>query len=422
MEVMTKAALKGSMHIPSSKSHTLRAILLASLAQGRSSIRLPLHSPDTDQMITACQAFGATIHSNHEEIIVEGVGRPKHINKYLIDAKNSGIVLRFIGAVVAHLDVPVVITGDTATCTLRPCQELLRGLQQLGAFAQSVHQNGYAPFLIRGPIAPGKIGIDGADSQPVSALLIAASLLPGTTEIQIAHGGEKPWLAMTIDWLRRCGVIVESEQSKCIVHGRSFLAPFTYAVPGDASSLAFPLVAALVSESDLVLHNVDLDDVQGDKVLIDILQSMGASFEINSTQKTIRVRGPQQLTGRAIDVNDCIDALPILAVVGCYATGSTHLFNGAVARKKESNRIKAMVQELQKMGARIEERVDGMVIGHSLLKGTSVSSHNDHRVALALAVAGLMATGETTIQQTECIIKTYPNFFSDIRKRARITY
>jgi len=400
--------LAGKITLPPSKSHTLRAILFGMLANGQSTIYNYLESPDTDAMIEACRLFGARFERTPTALTVYG-GLDRAVKEVKIDAGNSGIVLRFMTAVGAITSAKVVVTGDESCRVRRPSMPLLQGLQQMGA------EVSFSPIAVQGPIHASKVVMDGADSQPVSAIMIAASLLEGTTEIIVENLGERPWLNLTLDWLKRLGVEYEEKGQNCYsITGRGGFAPFTYCVPSDLSSLAFPLTAAILTESDLIIEDVDLDDIQGDKIILKILADMGAQFVVNN--KNIYVSGPQKLSGCAIDVNDCIDALPILAVGACAASGTTHLYNGLIARKKESDRIASMCQELKKMGADIVEVSDGLIIKESTLYGATLASHNDHRVAMALAVAALTAQGTSWIEGAECVQKTYKNFFLEIER------
>lgn len=408
---LAKSKLKGTLTLPPSKSHTLRACLFASMAEGVSTIENYLHSPDTTAMISALRQMGAKIEQHDEKLVIEG--GLKASGPIFIDAQNSGQVLRFVGAVATHLGVPVHITGDHSLQTRRPCVPLIDGLCQLGAKAS--HTNGHAPITVQGPIYPGKVRLHGQDSQPVSALMIAASLLPGATEIEVLEAGEKPWLQLTLSWLKRMQVDFEEKPGdRFVVYGRRQLKNFSYRVPGDLSTLAFPLTIALLTESDLVIQGVELQDEQGDKVLVTILQKMGATFEL--LPHAIRVQGPQTLEGIEIDVNDCIDALPILAVVGAFAKGKTRLFNGAIARKKESDRISAIAQELEKLGANIVQAPCGLTISQSELSGAHLFAHEDHRIAMALSVAALSCKGNSTLAGATAVKKSYPEFFSELRR------
>ncbi len=397
--------LKGSLKLPPSKSHTLRAILFGSLASGTSTIENILDSPDTDAMIQACRTLGAKIERTGCRLLVTG-GIDNSLKSASIDAGNSGIVLRFMGAIFALTQAKVQIVNDGSR---RPCGPLIDALQQMGAICT------LDPLTIQGPIAPARVVMCGADSQPVSAIMIAAAVLAGTTEIEVKNSGERPWLELTLDWLRRMGVSYEIKGENCYtIEGKGALSAFSYRVPSDLSSLAFMVAAALLTSSELLIEDVDLDDVQGDKIILTILEKMGAKFTFEN--KNIHIKGPQKLSGCDIDVNNCIDALPILATIGCLAFGKTHLYNGAIARKKESDRIMAMAVELKKMGAEVIELPDGLICTGSSLSGAELDAHKDHRVAMSLAVAALAAKGKSTISGSECVQKTYKNFFLEIER------
>ena len=405
MKEIVPTGLQGRLTLPPSKSHTLRACLFASLADGTSYIENILDSPDTEAMIEACQALGATIIRNGSSLTIHAGVSQKDVH---IHARQSGLVLRLMAAVFATTSRKSVLEGDPR----RPCQALISALCQMGAKIESV--DGHAPLTIQGPIKPTKISMDGKDSQPVSAILIAASLLDGTTEIEVQNSGEKPWLQVTLDWLKRLGISYTQVNDCYKIEGRAKILPFTYKVPADLSALAFMLAIGLLTESELVIEDVDLCDVQGDKEIIPILERMGARFTIQD--HSIKVCGPQKLQGASIDVNGCIDALPILSVIGCFASGTTHLYNGRVAREKESDRIHCMKCELEKMGADITETSDALIIRQSRLQGAIVDSHNDHRVAMSLAVAALAAETKTHLTGEGAVEKTYKNFFKELER------
>lgn len=403
--------LTGSITIPPSKSHTLRAILFASLANGKSIIRHYLPSPDTQAMIHACRLLGAEIIVSEQQLSIIGVnGKPKTPGN-IIDAGNSGQVLRFIAAVAALTSGYTVITGDQSVRMNRPIQPLLDGLTCLNVFAKSTKEDGHPPIIIKGPLRGGVATLSGEDSQPVSGLLIASAFAEHSTDIHVNHAGEKPWVDLTLDWFKRLGIEYQNkDHSHYKISGKTSYRGFDYTVPGDFSSCAFPLVAGLITQSEIVLNNIDTRDVQGDKKLIFVLQAIGASIDINHENKQLIIKKTNQLLGDTIDVNDFIDAVPILAVMGCCAKGETTITGAAIARQKESDRLTAITQALQKMGADITEYDDGLIIKPAKLTGARVSSYNDHRIAMALAVAGLAADGETIIEQTDCVNKSYPNF------------
>jgi 3-phosphoshikimate 1-carboxyvinyltransferase len=404
--------LKGTLIIPSSKSQSMRALLFGMLAKGKSLLTNLLPSPD---MIHACRLLGAKIEEYTDRVEVVGVDGKLNGADAVIDAGNSGLILRLIGAVGGLSSKSIVLTGDNSIRHFRPIQPLLEGLNQLGATAISLRGNEKAPILIKGPLQPGKAWIDGEDSQPVSGLLIASAFASGPVDLYVSNPGELPWIDLTLNWLDRFGISYSTRNGEYYsVAGNSSIEGFSYHVPGDFSSLAFPLAAALLTNSEVQFDNLDFQDPQGDKKLINILCTMGASIEIE--EHSLHVKKGGLLHGTKIDVNACIDALPILAVIGCFAEGETVLVGGAIARKKECDRIAAMATELKKMGASIEEREDGLIIRRSLLKGSAVQSYNDHRIALSLAVAGLAAKGESMIQNVGCAAKTFPEFKFQMQK------
>lgn len=406
-----RSSLSGSIIAPASKSHSLRAILFASLAKGKSYISNVLPSPDSEAMINACLQLGAGIEREQDHLLISGVAAKPQVPKSIIDAGNSGQVLRFIAAVASCLKAEVVIGGDASICSNRPVKPYIESLPQLGVECISVNNNDHAPIKVKGPMRAGRIKIDGRDSQPVSGLLIAATLVPGTVIIEVDNPGELPWLALTLAWFDRLGIVYDNEHyARFVVPHNPVIDAFDYEVAGDFSSIAFPLVAAIITNSRITIHAIDMDDPQGDKALIECLIAMGAKIEINHTKKSITVMPGSSLQGRKINVNNFIDAITILAVVGCYAKGTTHIYGAAIARAKESDRIAAIVCELRKMGADIIEQDDGLIVKRSILHAAVVESYYDHRVAMSLAVAAMGVEDVTTIANTECVAKSYPNF------------
>lgn len=407
---VNQSEISGSISVPASKSHTLRALLFGSLAKGKSFIREYLLSTDAEAMIGACRLLGANIIIHPGYIEIDGIGGEVKAVEDVIQSGNSGIVLRFISAIAALSCHYTVITGDHSIRHQRPILPLLDALSQLGAFTASARGDGFAPVIIRGPMRSGHATIDGLDSQPVSALMNAAAFLDGETHIHVTNPGEKPWILLTLHWFDYLGIPYENNDfTHYIIRGKHQYPGFDYTVPGDFSSAAFPIAAALITNSELTVNNMDMNDVQGDKQLIYILQEMGGRIEIDAERKSLTVKKDSKLKGREVDINTFIDAITILAVIACYAEGETRITNAAVARNKECDRIHSIATELKKMGADITELPDGLIIKRSPLKGADVFSHHDHRMAMSLMVAALGAEGETIIKHAECVAKTFPN-------------
>lgn len=401
--------LKGSIIVPTSKSQTMRAILFGSLAKGKSKISRYLPAPDTTHMINACRLLGAKIEVTEEGLEIDGVDGKIEKVEDVIQAGNSGIILRFITAISALSPQYTVITGDHSLRHQRPIEPLLNALKELGIFAESSRCDGFAPVIIKGPLKGGKTTIFGEDSQPVSSLLIACSFADESTEITVKNPGEKPWIALTLSWLDRFGMTyTHNNFENYWVKGRCRINGFAYTVPGDWSTALFPIAAALITGSTLSIDNLDKNDPQGDKEVLSVLEKMGAVFEMK--ENTLIVKSGSQLTGAVIDVNPFIDAIPILAVIACFAAGETKLINAAIARTKECDRLFCMTLELTKMGADIKEDKDSLIIKGKPLKGATLYSHHDHRIAMSLAVAALGAQGQSTIENVDCVSKTFPNF------------
>ena len=404
--LVRKSSLEGSIEIPGSKSHTIRAVVIASLAKGTSRIINPLDSGDTRSAVVACRALGAEIETG-KEWVVKGFGGNPGIRGKEIDVGNSGTSLRLTTSVAALQEEEVVFDGDKSLRT-RPLQPLLDALNNLGAKAHSLNHNGCCPISIRGKMRGGKTEVSGITSQYLSSLLISTPLLEEDTEIKVADLHERPYVEMTLAWLKGQQIDYSQEGWETFqVKGRQHYHQFDKRVPGDFSSATFPLCAAVVTPANLLLKGLDMNDTQGDKEVITMLRSMGA--DIRTAEEGILVSS-SELTGCELDLNNTPDALPALAVVGCFARGETRLKNVAQARIKETDRIKVMAKELSKLGAKIEEMEDGLIIRQSKLKGTSVSGYHDHRVVMALSLAGMMAEGETEIDSAEAVDITFPGY------------
>ena len=407
-----KSSLGGSLAVTTSKSHTMRAVLLASMAKGQSVVRRPLASPDTKAMITACSALGAKIEEQVDCLVIHGVAGKPTVPAQVIDVGNSGQVLRFGAALAALLPFYSVFTGDASVCTIRPMNPLLEALTQLGAFAVSSKNDGHAPVIVKGPVKAGTVRMQGMNSQPVSAILLLAGFLPGVTSIRVENPGEQPWIDLTLYWLDKMGVCCTHDNySFYTVQGRDNpeFAPFDYTVPGDWSSAAFPIAAALITNSSVTLENMDIHDPQGDKAVLEMFQAMGADIIVNEREKTVLVQTHKGLRGAVLNVNKAIDAVPVLAAVACFAQSVTTITGAGIARHKESDRLAAISTELGKMGAKIEEFEDGLVIHPARLHGAQVESYHDQRIAMSLAVAGL-ACGKTVIADAACAAKSFPGF------------
>ena len=402
-----KSETCGCVEIPGSKSHTVRAVFIAGLAEGRSVIVNPLISGDTFSAIAVCSAFGAGIRNEGDRLLIDGVNAAPLLPEDVVDVGNSGTTLRFGMMTAGLINGRTVLTGDSQI-RRRPLGPLIAAMNALGAEVSSTRGNGTAPVVVKGRLKGGRAELDAVTSQYLSSLLIHAPLLDGDTEVILTRLNEIPYVEMTMGWLDKQGITYENDQFKTFnIKGGQKYKAFNAVIPGDFSSATFFMVLAAVSGGKFLLKNLDRTDPQGDKRVLDYLKGMGA--DIAFTDGGISIKGGD-LDGMEIDMNATPDALPAMAVAGCFARGETRLVNVPQARIKETDRIHVMCVELKKMGADIEELPDGLIIKHSKLKGCRVNGHGDHRVVMALAVAGLNTDGETVIETAEAVNVTFPEF------------
>ncbi len=407
---VSKSSIKGSFVVPGSKSHTIRAVAFASLADGESSIFNPLLSEDAASALSASAAFGSRIIKEDHIWKISGHPPSQQIPQSFIDMGNSGTSLRIFSGIAALSNSEIVFDGDKSLRT-RPMSPLLGALEKLGARTSS--KNGFCPISVRGSVKGGKISIECKSSQFLSSLLICLPLAEGDSEITATILNEIPYVEITIDWLKSFGIRFEASEDLMnfkIKGGQSY-SPFTRSMPGDFSTATFPLVAAAVSGGDVKIYNLDFSDRQGDKEVFKMIESMGT--KISRHQDHVHVSSGNEFKGGDFDLNSTPDALPAMAVAACFAKGETRLRNVAQARIKETDRIACMTCELRKMGAYIQEFEDGMLIKNSSLHGTQLESYADHRIAMSLTIAAMNASGESIINEAESASVTYPDFIRD---------
>ena len=453
---ITPHCFSGDIKIPASKSHTVRQLFIASLANGVSNLFYPLDSLDTRSCVNTCAAFGAKIkecyvidssgnspcpnqpNEKGEKLIkweikgnggfkTKGVRKVKEGYMLQLDVGNSGTTLFFALAAAGLQDKPIIFTGDKQI-QKRSAAPLLDALAGLGIHCRS--DNGCAPITIKGPWKGGKVKLPCPTSQYLSALLIAAPLAPAgaVTEIDVPLLNEKPYIDMTLSYLKAHGIPFEAapDYSRFVIPGGSswkkILHDITYgSVPGDFSSAAFPAAAAAISGGSVTIFRLDPNDTQGDKFFMEILSSMGcnvqwydSAIDSDKSRALVISRGGV-LRGGTFDLNATPDLLPVTAAVAAYAQGDTSLVNIAHARIKETDRIAAMANELAKSGVSCTELPDGLIIhGKGGLsppeKNCIIDGHGDHRIVMAFAAAALGSPVPVEITTAECAAATYPGF------------
>ncbi len=401
--------LSGRVQIPGSKSHTIRAVAFASLADGTGRILSPLESADTHAAVDAYRAAGATVEMCRGEWVVTGAAGEIKAPTSVVDVRNSGTTLNVsMGTFALLRDGKATLTGDEQI-QRRPSRVLAAALTDLGASAVSMRGNGCAPFEVKGRLSGGSTSMEAVSSQYLSSVLINAPLGDGESRVLVPVLHEAPYVRMTLSWLVEQGMKIEyaDDLSEFVIPGGQTYKAFEKAIPADFSSATFFLAAGAMGDNAVSLGGLDINDTQGDKAVMDYVSRMGANVAFDGGDIVVSGRG---LSGCEIDLNATPDALPMMACLACFARGTTRLVNVAHARIKETDRIAVMAAELSKMGARVKEMPDGLVIEESKLHGAHVDGHGDHRVVMALAVAASGAESVTTIDGAEAIAVTFETF------------
>ncbi len=405
-----KSRLKGTVAIPGSKSHTIRAVAIASLAKGQSLIRSPLVSGDTLSSVSCYRSLGAEIDTSKNTIWrLTGIDGKINAPKEIIDVGNSGTTLRIAmgSASLAPAGETSHFTGDEQIQS-RPIGPLIDSLNELGAKCVSLKNNGKAPATVTGKLIGGKTSINAFSSQYLSSLLMCTPLAEKDTEINVTLLNEPGYVQMTLDWLDKQSITYENDSLYHFkIRGGQQYKSFDAAVPADFSSATFFLCAAALVGDGVTLKGLDFSDSQPDKAVIDYLKAMGAHISIGKDSITI---SQSQLRGIEIDMNATPDALPAMAVVGAFAEGQTRLVNVPQARAKETDRIKCMAEELKKLSVETEELPDGLVIYNSKPKPAVLDGHGDHRIVMALSIAAMAMQGECSIATAEAMSVTFPEY------------
>ena len=420
----TKAAkgLKGQLAVPGDKSISHRAVMLGSIASGNTEIHHFLQGADCLSTISCFRRMGVEIENRGNMVVVHGKGmRGLSAPSGMLDCGNSGTTMRLMSGILAAQPFPSTLTGD-ASIQKRPMKRIMEPLTQMGAHILSLRENGCAPLRIK----PGKLhGIHYhtpvASAQVKSAILLAGLYGDGPTKVT------EPALSRnhTELMLRHFGAEITSEGVTAALMPAKELYGIKVDVPGDISSAAYFIAAALmVPGSEVLIRNVGVNPTRDG--MIRVCQAMGADL----TLENVRSREAEPMADllvrhsslKGVEIGGeiipaLIDELPMIAAMACAAQGTTVIKDAAELKVKESNRIRIMVENLSAMGADIRETEDGMIIeGGRPLHGASVDSHLDHRIAMTFAVTSLIADGVTTIKDADCVRISYPGFYQDLSR------
>jgi len=403
---ISESHIDGTITAPPSKSYTIRGLICAALARGRSVLSNPLVSDDTEAAIDVLGRVGVTIDKDNNSLLIDG-GYLKNPGCDLY-CSDSAATLRFMTAICSAIPGRCCLKPGPSL-SLRPISSLLEALRQLGVKCRkennSVVMEG-GGFKGGTTVLPGDIS-----SQFTSALMLAGPLSDEGIHVKLSTPPVSlPYLIMTIDCMSKFGVRVKYNPSFTVFDiPRQSYKPASFNVESDWSSASY-LLALGATCGKVTITGLNTDSFQSDRIMLNLLRNMGADVKVSGNSVTVN---QSNLTGLVADFTHCIDLLPTMAVLAATAEG-TSVFSGiAKARLKESNRVAAVKEGLNRMGIKVAEEEDKLTIYGGRLKGATIDSHNDHRIAMAFGVAGAIA-GETIVKNAKCVNKTYPRFWQDL--------
>jgi 3-phosphoshikimate 1-carboxyvinyltransferase len=421
-------SLKGEIIAPGSKSYSHRAFIAASLAEGISVIKNPITTGDTEKTIKNLRTLGVKIiESSNNSYIVKRDKESFKSTKESLDCGNSGTTIRIFCALSLLVKGGLILTGEFLKLK-RPIVPLLNALEILGAkydISEGIVKIERRKMLCNKIKIPGNV-----TSQFITALLMVCPLLMckdrDFIEIELTTTlVSAPFVKVTLDVLNTFGINIQANFEKGIfyVTNEQNYRAQSYNIPGDFSSSAFIIAAAVLSNkpTKVIINNLSMKSLQGDRRIIEILKEMGANIQVEETKNQIIVIGDRllyPLNGLEIDCNEIPDLFPILSVVGAFAKGKTVLHNSLKhLRLKESDRISSMARELTRMGVNVSEEDDKLTIYHcDELRGATFDHKNDHRVAMACTIAALYASSSSKIRNIDIVKDSYPSFLADLVK------
>jgi 3-phosphoshikimate 1-carboxyvinyltransferase len=415
--VIIPSNIGGKIAAPPSKSITHRAVVLASLTHGTSIIHNPLICDDTKSTVNGCKAFGVKIKDADNRLVITGTGGRPIIRKNVqtINVGLSGTSMRFLTTLAAISKGSVIIDGKKEL-KKRPMKDLVDALKLLGASIRGGGINGNLPIRIKGTeIIGGELTLSGeSSSQFISAFLMIAPLMVNGLRLKVLSSHSSPYIDLTCLLLETFGISVERPDKNIFnVQGNQKYTSKNIKIEGDFSSASYFFAAAAITKSKVTIPNLNSDSLQADRLFLDFLLEMGCAVRWNNHEVTV---SGNNLQGININMGNCPDIVPSLVVTASFAKGITNITNIGHLRFKESDRLKTLTTELSKMGVKISQGKDSLTIIGSRLHGAVIDPHQDHRIAMSLTIAGLAAKGETVIKNPGVVNKSYPDFFTDLKK------
>jgi len=408
------SAIKGTVKAPASKSMTQRAIAAALLADGQSIIHNPSYCDDSLAAMSIAVGLGARVEPQVNDLKINGSAILKEPK---LNCGESGLAIRMFSPIAALYPAEIIMVGANSL-KKRPMFMIEEALNQLGVRCSST--SGFLPLTIEGPLVGGRCEIDGSvSSQLLTGLLMALPLAVNDSEIIVNNLKSKPYIDMTIQILKSFGITVENSDYKMFrIRGNQKYVPHSYTVEGDWSGGAFLLVAGAIN-GQICVKGLRSDSMQSDMSVINALEKAGAHFSAGDDQIEI---SKSDLNAFEFDSSESPDLFPPLVALASYCKGISSIKGVSRLIFKESNRAKTLREEFGKMGIKIDINDDVMHVTGGKPKGSRVESHDDHRIAMALAVASLGAEGKLSIRDSQCVAKSYPCFFDDLRHLGAVVH
>ncbi|GAA4199564.1 3-phosphoshikimate 1-carboxyvinyltransferase [Actinocatenispora rupis] len=405
------AAPDAEVTIPGSKSVTNRALLCAALADGTSTLRGALFADDTAAMVGVLRGLGVEVETDESaaRMVVRGAGRAIGAEPTTVDARKSGATSRFVLPAAALTRTPVVVDG-AAQLRARPFGPLLDAMAELGATVRPLAEPGYLPVEVAGPIRGGEVTIPGhLSSQFLSGLMLAAPLLPDGLTVRVSTPlVSVPYVRMTARVMAAFGAAGADVSEKRVIVPAGAYRGVEYAVEPDASAASYFFAAAAITGGRVTVPGLGPDALQGDVAFVDVLAKMGAA--VDRGRDSVTVRGTGTLHGVDVDMADISDTAQTLAAVAVHADSPTRVRGIGFIRRKETDRIGAVVTELRRAGIDATEDPDGFTIHPGVPRATTFQTYDDHRMAMSLALLGLRTPG-IGIADPGCVAKTFPTYF-----------
>ena len=410
--------VNATIEVPGSKSYTNRALLVAAMARGASTVTGALFSDDTHYMSSSLRKLGVEVDADEKRATfdVRGNGGNIPVSSAQLYIGNSGTTSRSLVAYVSLGHGKFVIDGDEPMRHGRPISDLLDALTQIEVSARTQFDNGHLPVIVEADgLKGGKTRLDvSKSSQFLTALLLVAPYAKNEMEIEVVGNREMPYIDITLAVMEAFGVQVINEDYKYFrIEGGQQYQPRVYHIEPDASNASYFFAAAALTGGRVTVQHLHLDSIQGDVRFVQILEQMGCQVTVSDVG--ITVTGPRQLKGIDVDMKAISDTSLTLAAIAPFADSKVIIRNIEHTRWQETDRIHAMVTELRKLGVPVVEHQDGLEISPAPITPAAIDTYQDHRVAMAFSLIGLKAHG-IRINHPECVSKTFPNYF-DVLER-----